>query len=238
MSVTKTDGCCCLGGGAARVILCNAQYGILIVRPANIFLCQGMNADHLIDYNPQYDRIFQDILPFHALSPAVLRQRAAVLPSTDFTYTLHVSSNDVSITGNRATATRPKSLKGMIEGFRHFLPEGFSLDITGSDHDLGSWVLGQDQRDRAVELVRQGKCESKPYGSTGNHWLKPAGVLQQTSSQRNSKPLRTINETHSLDGSRHVQKIHLLTSGRMLRMPQMNTSVSRQDLFDKAQEDR
>lgn len=104
-----------------------------------------------------YDRIFQDILPFHALSPATLRQRAHVLPATDFTYTLHISSDTVSITGDRATASRPKSMLGMIEGFRHFLPEDFSLDITGSDHDLGSWVLGQDQRDRAVELVKQGR---------------------------------------------------------------------------------
>jgi hypothetical protein len=109
-------------------------------------------------YPLQYDRIFQDILPFHALSPATLRQRANVLPATDFTYTLHISSDTVSITGDRATASRPKSLLGMIEGFRHFLPEDFSLDITGSDHDLGSWVLGQDQRDKAVELVKQGRC--------------------------------------------------------------------------------
>jgi hypothetical protein len=49
---------------------------------------------------------------------------------------------------------------GLMDGFRGYLPEGFEVQVTGSDHDLGSWVLGSDQREKAMELVREGQRES------------------------------------------------------------------------------
>lgn len=115
----------------------------------------------------QYDRIFQDILPFHALSPAKFRERVRQAQETDFTYTFRITSDPsrgIEATGGRADNARPRMLAGMIEGFRIALPRGFDVQITASDHDLGSWVLGQDQRDRAVELVGQGRCEWRAEG--------------------------------------------------------------------------
>lgn len=48
-------------------------------------------------------------------------------------------------------------MKRLIDGMKHYLPQDFQVDFTGSDHDLGSWVLGDDQRTRALELARAGK---------------------------------------------------------------------------------
>jgi hypothetical protein len=50
-------------------------------------------------------------------------------------------------------------MKNLIQGFLGYLPEGFEVEFTGSDHDLGSQVLGQDQRERALELAVKGERE-------------------------------------------------------------------------------
>ncbi len=42
----------------------------------------------------------------------------------------------------------------------HALPQGFSMRVTGSDHDTGSQVVGRDQRERAMQHVRAGTRES------------------------------------------------------------------------------
>lgn len=104
-----------------------------------------------------YDRIYEDIIPFHALHPSLFRQRAEALKGTDFTWTFRLTPNAVEAVGPRAEAGRPQSLKGLFDGFRHRLPEDFDIEFTGSDHDLGSWILGDDQRERAMELVQEGR---------------------------------------------------------------------------------
>lgn len=104
-----------------------------------------------------YDRIWKDIAPFHALTPKLFRERAKKLQKVDFTWTFKVTRDAIVASGPRADASRPQSLKDMIDGFRHRLPADFEVEITGSDHDLGSWVLGEDQRERALELVSEGK---------------------------------------------------------------------------------
>lgn len=104
-----------------------------------------------------YDRIWRDIAPFHALTPKMFRERAEKLKKVDFTWTFKVTHDAITASGPRADASRPKSLKDMIDGFRHRLPADFEAEFTGSDHDLGSWVLGEDQRERALELVSEGK---------------------------------------------------------------------------------
>lgn len=53
-------------------------------------------------------------------------------------------------------------MKNLIQGFLGYLPEGFEVEFTGSDHDLGSQVLGQDQRERAMELAVKGEREFGP----------------------------------------------------------------------------
>jgi len=106
-----------------------------------------------------YDQMMKDVLPHHALRPELFVQRSKNLEGTTFTYTLDVNSEGVKLTGDRAWSARPKHIKGLIEGFKYFLPKDFKLKVTGSDHDTGSVILGRDQRTRAMQLVREGKRE-------------------------------------------------------------------------------
>ncbi len=106
-----------------------------------------------------YDQFMKDLLPHHALAPEIFIARSTALEGGGFTYTLDINRDKVEITGERATNARPKHLRGLIDGFKHALPEGFKLKITGSDHDTGSTVLGRDQRERAMELFHAGGRE-------------------------------------------------------------------------------
>ncbi|WWC88564.1 uncharacterized protein L201_003476 [Kwoniella dendrophila CBS 6074] len=107
----------------------------------------------------EYDQLMKDLLPHHSLRPETFISRSKALENTGFTYTLDISksSDGVKLSGERSNAARPKHLQNLISGFINDLPEGFYLKITGSDHDTGSVVLGKDQRERAMSLVREGK---------------------------------------------------------------------------------
>ncbi|KAJ9122403.1 hypothetical protein QFC22_001826 [Naganishia vaughanmartiniae] len=104
-----------------------------------------------------YDRIMADIYPYHALSPPMFRARVDAQKTRDFTYMMNITADGVTLDGDRAEASRPKSLKAMIDGFRYALPEDFETEIVGSDHDLGAVILGWDQRERAQELIEDGQ---------------------------------------------------------------------------------
>jgi hypothetical protein len=112
---------------------------------------------HDIAIVDDYDQMMKDILPHYALRPEVFIARSRALNGTGFTYTLDINSARIKATGERSTNTRPKQLVALIDGFRADLPGDFELAVTGSDHDTGGTVLGQDQRRRAMELVSEGK---------------------------------------------------------------------------------
>nr|WVH01971.1 beta-1,2-xylosyltransferase 1 [Naematelia aurantialba] len=104
-----------------------------------------------------YDQMMKDILPHHALPPHIFIQRMDELEGTTFTYTLDISSDSIELSGPRADKDRPKHLLRLFSGLREHLPPGFRVKVTGSDHDTGSTVLGRDQRQRAMELVKTGE---------------------------------------------------------------------------------
>ncbi|OCF33479.1 hypothetical protein I317_02613 [Kwoniella heveanensis CBS 569] len=112
---------------------------------------------HGIKIVDEYDQLMKDLLPHHALPPALFISRSKDLEGKGFTYTLDIGQGHVELTGDRSWAARPKHLRTLINGFKEFLPEGFYLKITGSDHDTGSTILGKDQRERAMQLVKEGK---------------------------------------------------------------------------------
>lgn len=112
-----------------------------------------------------YDQMMKDLIPHHALEPELFKRRSKELEGKPFTYTLEIDSEKVDLTGDRAWSARPRHIQGLINGFKEFLPKDFGLRITGSDHDTGSDVLGRDQRERAVQLVKEGK-----RGSFSRRW--------------------------------------------------------------------
>ncbi|KAJ9095384.1 hypothetical protein QFC19_007629 [Naganishia cerealis] len=104
-----------------------------------------------------FDRIMSDIYPYHALSPQMFRSRVNDQRTRDFTYMMNITYDEVTLAGDRGDASRPVSLKAMIDGFRYALPEDFETEIVGSDHDLGAVILGWDQKERAHELIEDGE---------------------------------------------------------------------------------
>ena len=117
--------------------------------------CQA-NGIRIVD---NYDQMMKDLLPHHALNPELFVERSEGVRGTPFTYDLEVSRERVDLTGERAWSARPRHIQGLIEGFKDYLPEGFSVKMTGSDHDAGSIILGSDQRERAMQLMREGGRE-------------------------------------------------------------------------------
>jgi hypothetical protein len=115
---------------------------------------------HNITIRDDYDHIMKDVLIHHALEPAEWRRRALSMAEEEMTYTMKVSKRDgVSLTGERAEQLRPLSTRDLVAGFLDEMPDGFYTQITVSDHDAGSQVVGHDQRTRAMELLSKGQCE-------------------------------------------------------------------------------
>lgn len=115
---------------------------------------------HNISIRDDYDQLMKDVLPHYALKPDEWKRRALALDGDDYSYTLRVDRKvGVRITGPRAASARPRHMQNLIGGFLEDLPGDFQMQITVSDHDTGSQVLGKDQRERAMELVKDGDRE-------------------------------------------------------------------------------
>jgi hypothetical protein len=60
-----------------------------------------------------------------------------------------------SISGERGTSSRQVDLFDLLEPIAQYLPKPIEIHV--SDHDMGSWLLGEDQRLAAEEAVREGR---------------------------------------------------------------------------------
>jgi hypothetical protein len=70
---------------------------------------------------------------------------------TDYDSQIYLSPTSASsLTGERNSSARAKLLFRLVEPIAQYLPTDLSMYV--SDHDLGSWILGEDQR-LAAELA-------------------------------------------------------------------------------------
>lgn len=102
-----------------------------------------------------------DLIPHRALSPQLLRQRSQMWSDPKLgthVYNLHVSPEEVTLTGGALDPGRVKALRDLVDGFKRWLPAGMKIDIAGWNHDMGSAVLGRDQWQAAYDLVYSGQC--------------------------------------------------------------------------------
>ncbi|KAL7423141.1 hypothetical protein Q5752_002441 [Cryptotrichosporon argae] len=139
----------------AAVATYRRRYGL--DPPAGFDAWYAWCAVHGVRMIDDYDLLMRDIVPHHALEPALWLERARAAEGRPWTYTLDVDRERVQVDGPAAAKDRPQAIRRLIDGFRDGLPEGFHLRITGLDHDTGSTILGEDQRARAVELVKAGQ---------------------------------------------------------------------------------
>ncbi|GFZ45441.1 hypothetical protein JCM24511_03167 [Saitozyma sp. JCM 24511] len=107
-----------------------------------------------------YDQINRDIEPFLALSPELFRKRAKDTEATAHSYKISLSpSGEATISGERASSSRGRHLRDLLAPLAELLPT--EITITVSDHDLGSWLLGDDQRQAALKAARKGRYLSE-----------------------------------------------------------------------------
>ncbi|KIR60323.1 hypothetical protein I314_03614 [Cryptococcus bacillisporus CA1873] len=103
-----------------------------------------------------YDQINRDIELYFALSPDLLRKRVNLLKETPHTSQITLSpTGSSSLYGERAHSARARLLFQLIEPIAQFLPGDITLSL--SDHDLGSWLLGDDQKQAALDAIRDGR---------------------------------------------------------------------------------
>ena len=86
------------------------------------------------------------------MAPTLRHRQLTFLSFSNITLSPHSPS---SIAGERGAESRPKSLFSLLEPIAQFLPA--DVIIYGSDHDMGSWLLGDDQRQAARQAIRAGR---------------------------------------------------------------------------------
>ncbi|WVF69398.1 hypothetical protein IAT40_004175 [Kwoniella sp. CBS 6097] len=112
---------------------------------------------HNVKIVDDYDQIFRDIEPYFALSPEMFRKRANDLVEKA-THTAHITlspDGPSKLFGDRAHSARPRLLFKLLEPIAQYLPSELTFSL--SDHDLGSWLLGDDQKQAALQAIRDGR---------------------------------------------------------------------------------
>lgn len=133
-----------------------------------------------------YDQINHDIEPFFALSPRMFQDRVKALATTDHTYHISVGPTIVpSLTGERSTHPRAKQLFNLILPLASHLPADIAFHI--SDHDLGSWILGDDQRELAMTRIRTA-MKSDGTGLNAIKFLQQPELTRLENRKRNGHP--------------------------------------------------
>lgn len=104
----------------------------------------------------QFDQIDHDIRPYFALPPAIFQSRVDELAEKlSFAFNITIHDGTLYLDGERGPFDRAQDMAALIRPFAHLLPD---LRMYASDHDKGNIVLGQDQYDKAIDLVSEGLC--------------------------------------------------------------------------------
>jgi hypothetical protein len=90
-----------------------------------------------------------------------------------------------SLSGQRSNAPRAKQLFNLVLPLAHLLPR--DIAIHASDHDLGSWILGDDQRELALSRINTAK-KSNGTGLNQVKFLSPNDLKRLENRKRNGHP--------------------------------------------------
>ena len=90
-----------------------------------------------------------------------------------------------SLSGERSTAPRAKQLFNLLLPLAHLLPTDIS--IHASDHDLGSWILGDDQRQLALTRINTAK-KADGTGLNQVKFFSPNDLKRLEDRKRNGHP--------------------------------------------------
>jgi hypothetical protein len=104
----------------------------------------------------EFDTILRDILPFFALSPALIHSRSMTLQKDPSTFTMVLKNRAVEIIGPHKGDGRAEDQKGLMRRWAQFMPD---VNITMSAHDGPSIMMDHLTRGRHVEAAKAGKSE-------------------------------------------------------------------------------
>jgi hypothetical protein len=102
----------------------------------------------------EFDQTFTDVLPFWALSPSVLHQRASRLEVDPSTFTMVIRKGKVEIAGAHAKDGRAKDQAELMKRWAKWVPD---VNITMSAHDGPSIMMDHGTRQKHLDHAKAGK---------------------------------------------------------------------------------
>ncbi|BGP16485.1 hypothetical protein JCM10213_001178 [Rhodosporidiobolus nylandii] len=106
----------------------------------------------------EFDQTFTDILPFCAMPPAVVSQRAAKLQVDPSTFTMVIRNGKVEIAGEHAGDGRAKDQAALMKRWARWVPD---VNITMSAHDGPSIMMDHRGKQRYLNAAKKGTYLSK-----------------------------------------------------------------------------
>ncbi|ORX41228.1 glycosyl transferase family 90-domain-containing protein [Kockovaella imperatae] len=111
--------------------------------------------DHNVTFIDDYDQVFRDTHLFYALSPTEFRKRRDESVAESYPSNLHLGPNTpVKVDGGNPNF-RGHALGELLQDLRHLLPD--EVVLAGSTHDLGSTMMGDDQRQYLETKIAAGE---------------------------------------------------------------------------------
>lgn len=106
----------------------------------------------------EYDQISRDLDPFRALEPQDLRHRNRVMQEREHTSTLSIKNGHVTRHGQHSDLRRAKDMQNLLQKFAKFIPSN-EVNLTFIIDDQPAVMLPWVQKERMLELAKQGECE-------------------------------------------------------------------------------
>lgn len=99
------------------------------------------------------------------MEPIDLRHRNKVMQEREHTFTLSIRNGKVSRHGQHAELRRAKDMANLLSKFSKHVPG--EVNMTFIIDDQPAVMMGWNQKERMLELARQGECASisKCYGA-------------------------------------------------------------------------
>lgn len=112
-----------------------------------------------IDIVDEYDQISRDMEPYWALEPVDMRHRNKVMQDREHTFTLSITNGYVTRHGDpkHADIRRAKDMQALLQTFAKWIPGQVNMTFVIDDNP--AVMMSYHQKDRMLELARQGECE-------------------------------------------------------------------------------
>jgi hypothetical protein len=110
-------------------------------------------------------------------------------------------SGSARVTGKMAHSARAKLVLDLLSPLAHLVPTAVTLHF--SDHDLGSWLVGDDLRELALRAVKENRYlsreELRRYERKEKGWVKAKGIAAAC-------PSDSVGYKRNVDGFNEIRE--------------------------------